>query len=274
MRAWDAIAIVNALSTDLTAAVRWGGALWRQTYREGRKVSETERVRDLTPDEKTGIDVAFTPDFSILEPAVWDADRIAGRLQELAYLLDTHTYTLHDQRTGRHETFHEPEGLSALVKAINHDHMPLHPVIGAGKMFESIDSRQNLYKLHLGFALQYHEGKHHTAKIYANLETHWGNGIEGGTHLDGFKNGFKKALNAYASQVCGTPSKLRWNKLRAGLTFAIAVKHPQLAFLSSTRSIIGNSELSELMEQLVYQTLIAEPAALEAIYSHLQAKSL
>jgi len=166
------VSVVNALSEWLEVEVKRGGRIYRQRFSRGTPVTDLEVVGE---GEGTGTRVTFKPDPQIFETVDFDADIIAHRLQELAFLNKGVRLTLYDERDGRREEFQYDGGLKSFVQHLNRNKEVLHPdVIYVEKMAGDIG---------VEVALQYNTGYNETVLSFCNnINTH-----EGGTHLTGFR---------------------------------------------------------------------------------------
>ncbi|MCF0204182.1 MAG: DNA topoisomerase IV subunit B, partial [Muribaculaceae bacterium] len=89
------VSCVNALSTYLRAEVRRGGKIYMQEYSCGIPKADVAVVGDC---EDHGTTIYFHPDASIFQETVYEYDRLANRLRDLAFLNKGITLTLTDLR--------------------------------------------------------------------------------------------------------------------------------------------------------------------------------
>ena len=111
------MSVVNALSKEMSAEVRRGGKIYRQTYAYGKITSEVTVIGDC-PETETGTTIHFLPDETIFkEGTVYDFNIIAKRLSELSFLNRGIDLTLIDKREGQEksEQFLHPNGISEFV---------------------------------------------------------------------------------------------------------------------------------------------------------------
>ncbi|MGO1455978.1 MAG: DNA topoisomerase IV subunit B, partial [Lacticaseibacillus paracasei] len=69
--------------------------------------------------EPNGTTITFKPDPTIFQTTVFSYDTLAERLRESAFLLKNITINLTDERTGKHDSYHYPDGLVSFVKYLN-----------------------------------------------------------------------------------------------------------------------------------------------------------
>lgn len=103
-------------------------------------------------------------------------------------------------------------------------------------------------------AMQWNTG--YTDSTYAfanNIHTQ-----EGGTHLDGFKNGLTRTMNDYARAkgvLKDKDANLSGDDVREGLTAVISVKLHDPQFEGQTKTKLGNMEIRPLVQGAVTQGL-------------------
>src|SRR5690606_31951372 len=75
--------VVNALSERMVVEVHRGGAIWKQSYMRGVPQHDVEKIGET---HIAGTKTTFWPDAEIFETTIIDADVIATRLREMAFL--------------------------------------------------------------------------------------------------------------------------------------------------------------------------------------------
>ena len=111
--------VVNALSTQLDVSVHRNGKIHYQEYRRGHVVSDLAVIGDT---DRHGTTVHFTPDPEIFtETTVFDFDKLAKRIQELAFLNRGLRISITDKREGieQEKHYHYEGGISSYVEFIN-----------------------------------------------------------------------------------------------------------------------------------------------------------
>ncbi len=251
--------VVNALSTWLTVDVylNWTHYYMRFTSTVDPK---TGKIHAGEPDgplqtigntRKRGTLVRFMPDPSIFEDVNFNAETVARRLQEIAYLNRGLKITLKDERTSdpqkKERVFHFLGGIMDYVRYLNADKTVLtDDVIYLEGTRDDIICRA---------AVQYNDGYTESLFSYVNnIPT-----PEGGTHETGFKSAFTKVLNDYARRIGVLKEKdanLSGEDFREGLTcvLTVMVKNPQ--FEGQTKGRLGNSEVRPIVENLISEKLI------------------
>jgi DNA gyrase subunit B len=237
------VSVVNALSETLLLEIRRDGRVWRQTYRCG--VPEAPIVA-AEPTETTGTRVRFYPDPAIFTVLEFEAESLAQRLRELAFLNRGVLILLLDERTGKETRLQYEGGIRSFVEHLNQNRNPLHPepiyltqVREGGKTEEKVE-----------IALQWTDGYQEQVFCFTNTI----NNRDGGTHLAGFRAALTRSINAYASES-GLARDLKENlageDVREGLTAVVSVKIVDPKFSSQTKDKLVSSEVKAWVEQAV-----------------------
>jgi DNA gyrase subunit B len=244
------ISVVNALSTQVDIEVHLHNKIWRQHY-------ERSVPGPLIEDgdvEGTGTTVTFWADGEIFETTTYNAETIARRLQEMAFLNKGLSITLRDERVSDEEThedadgqaarvkertYHYPGGLEDFVKHINHTREAIHAsVIG----FEAQGDG-----LQVEVAMQWNTGYSESVYTFANTI----NTAEGGTHEEGFRAALTRVVNVYAREKKLLKEKdqnLTGDDIREGLAAIISIKLAEPQFEGQTKQKLGNTEAKTFVQ--------------------------
>jgi DNA gyrase subunit B len=243
------VSCVNALSKYLKAEVHREGKIWVQEYSIGKPKGDVEIIGDS---EKTGTIVTFKPDTNIFLVTKYKYEILAARLRELAFLNAGIRLTIIDERETKEDgsfktnTYFSEEGLKEFVEYLDETRVKLiDDVI-------HISSEKNGMPVEI--ALQYNTSFSENIHSYVNNI----NTIEGGTHLTGFRRGLTRTLKNYADQS-GMLAKLKidinGDDFREGLTAVISVKVAEPQFEGQTKTKLGNSDVSAVVDQAVSEML-------------------
>ncbi|MBU8817286.1 DNA topoisomerase IV subunit B, partial [Mycolicibacterium goodii] len=167
------VSVVNALSTRLEVVIHRDGHEWHQHYDHSVPATLTRG----NPSDRTGTTVRFWADPEVFETTTYNAETIARRLQEMAFLNKGLVLTLTDQREPEPQTrtFHHPGGLIDYVTHINRVKDAIQPSIIA------FDGKGPGHEVEI--AMQWNAGYSESVHTFANtINTH-----EGGTHEEGFR---------------------------------------------------------------------------------------
>jgi len=243
------VSCVNALSTQLEVTVFRKGKIWQQVYRQGAPQAP---VATIGESDRTGTTVHFMPDNTIFTEHEYRFDILAARLRELAYLNKGIRITLKDERDTDDEgeprfvDFYSEGGLIEFVQYLDATREPLidNPIYSSGERDAVV----------VELALQYNTGFNENIHSYVNNI----NTIEGGTHVAGFRRALTRTFKAYADKT----GILEKNKIsvtgddfREGLTALISVKVPEPQFEGQTKTKLGNSEVSGIVDTVTGEVL-------------------
>lgn len=246
------VSCVNALSTLLTVEVRRQGKVYSQTYERGKPVAPVAVVGET---DTTGTTTTFRPDNTIFQVTEFNAEILAARLRELAFLNKNILLTLTDKRemvengNGPHhmtEEFFSERGLMEFVEYLDGNRERL--------IEKTIYINHDKGEVPVELALQYNTSFSENVHSYVNNI----NTIEGGTHLAGFRRGLTRTLKKYAEDS-GMTSKLKFDingdDFREGLTSVISVKVAEPQFEGQTKTKLGNSEVMGFVDNAVSTAL-------------------
>ncbi len=239
------VSCVNALSSDLKAEVHRDGKIYVQEFKIGKPVAP---LKEVGTTDQTGTIVTFLPDNSIFITSHYKYSILANRLRELSFLNKGIEINLTDRREKdaegnfKYERFHSERGLEEFVEFIDEARERL-----IDKVIH-ITTEKNGVPVEI--ALQYNSSFSENIYSYVNNI----NTIEGGTHLTGFRRGLTRTLKAWADKS-GMLSKLKFDingdDFREGLTAVISVKVAEPQFEGQTKTKLGNSDISLVVDQAV-----------------------
>src|SRR5215475_5057242 len=159
------VSCVNALSERLELEIWRKGFTWQQEYACGIPKAPLKQAGKAG--KKTGTQVTFKPDGTIMDVTVFNYDTLAQRLRELAFLNKGLTIKLSDERVEppkAHE-FHYSGGIAEFIKHLNKGKSVLHekPI-----HFEAEREMGNGGMLTMEVALQYNDGYSESIFSFAN----------------------------------------------------------------------------------------------------------
>lgn len=235
--------VVNALSERLFVTVHREGKTHHQEYTRGVPDGPLKVVGKT---DKTGTEITFYPDFTIMEKNKWNYDVILDRLRHAAYLTKGISTSLYDEARGLRYGFYFEGGIQSYVKHLN-----------VGK--EVVDDDvfyvdKTIDDVQIEIALQYSDVYTETVKAFANNVYN----PDGGTHLTGFRSALTRVINDYArknSLLKEKEENLSGEDTREGLTSVILVKLPDPQFEGQTKNKLGNPEIRGLVEQVLAEYL-------------------
>jgi DNA gyrase subunit B len=244
------ISVVNALSTRVDVEVHRNGTIYRQQYLH----SEPNPLTEHGATEGDGTTITFWADDEIFETTTYNAETIARRLQEMAFLNKGLTMSLRDERVSEEETVEDadgqparvkdrvycyPGGLEDFVKHINHTREAIHSNVIA---FEAKGEG-----LEVEVAMQWNTGYSESVYTFANTI----NTAEGGTHEEGFRAALTRVVNVYAREkklLKEKDTNLTGDDVREGLAAIISIKLAEPQFEGQTKQKLGNTEAKTFVQ--------------------------
>jgi DNA gyrase subunit B len=249
------VSCVNALSKKLLVTVQREGKIFEQQYHTG---IPDYTVRETGVSDKTGTHVHFWPDETIFQETVYRKEILEGRLRELSYLNKRIQITLHDLREldddGKtySKSFYSEGGIIEFVEMLDRNGNR-NPLIPAPLYVDGFDAGSNIA---VEVALTYNDDfKEHIFSYVNNINT-----IEGGTHVTGFRQALTRVFKTYGDKQ-GLFEKakvlIEGDDFREGLSAIISVKVPEPQFEGQTKTKLGNSEVSGIVQTTVARALEA-----------------
>ena len=257
--------VVNALSEWLEVEVSRDGHIHRQRFTRGNIDTELEIVGDTN---ETGTLVKFKADPEVFtETTEYEFETLQRRLRETAFLNAGLKLTLTDSRDPENiveEVYCYEGGIGSFVEYIN-ESRGLTPLHDSAIHFSSVSGDRSAE-----VALMYNDGYNETILSFANnVRT-----VDGGTHETGFKTALTRVFNDYGKKyniLKDGDKKLSGDDVREGLTAVISVKLTEAEFEGQTKGKLGNTDITPLVSQTVYEKLTTyfeeNPAVIKAIFN-------
>ena len=249
------VSCVNALSTKLVVTVHREGKIFEQEYKIG---VPQYAVRETGESAITGTKVHFWPDTTIFQESVYKREILEGRLRELSFLNKRINITLTDLRELDENgapfvsTFYSEGGIIDFVELLDKQ-ANRNAIIPKPLYVEGLDEATNVA---VEVALTYNDDfKEHIFSYVNNINT-----IEGGTHVTGFRQALTRVFKSYGDKE-GLFEKAKvaveGDDFREGLSAIISVKVPEPQFEGQTKTKLGNSEVSGVVQTTVARALEA-----------------
>jgi len=249
------VSCVNALSRVLQVTVQREGKIFEQEYHIG---VPQYPVREIGVSDKTGTKVHFWPDTNIFTASVFKKEILEARLRELSFLNKGIRIILNDLRelddNGATYTnvFYSEGGIIEFVELIdrNGKRSPILPQV------IYMDGRDEASNVAVEVAMIYNDSyNEHIFSYVNNINT-----IEGGTHVTGFRRAITRVFTSYGKKEGmfeRAKVDVEGDDFREGLSTIISVKVPEPQFEGQTKTKLGNSEVSGIVETTVSRTLEA-----------------
>ena len=237
--------VVNALSEWAEVTIQRDGGIYEMKFQRGKTVETLTKIGDS---KKTGTKVRFLADSTIFETLEYDFSTLEERFREIAFLNKGLHITIEDQRNDeelKKSEFCFEGGLVSFVEYLNKNKEKIHPT----PIYVEKDG-----EVPVEIAIQY------TTAYSENIITFVNNinTIEGGTHLEGFKRGITKVFNDYARAhniLKEKDSNLLGEDIREGMTAVISVKVKEPQFEGQTKTKLGNSNVTGIVQSMVVEVL-------------------
>ena len=237
--------VVNALSEWTEVEICLDGGKYKMKFERGKTIEPLKRIGDS---DKTGTTVTFLADDTIFETTNYEYKVLEERFREIAFLTKGLRIKIEDLReeTPLKADFCFEGGLNSFVEYMNQNKEKLHktPIY-----IEKTDG-----EVPVEIAIQYTTA--YSENIYTfvnNINT-----VEGGTHLEGFKRALTKVFNDYARRhniLKEKDSNLQGEDIREGITAVISVKVKEPQFEGQTKTKLGNSNVTGIVQSMVNEAL-------------------
>ncbi len=249
------VSCVNALSTKLIVTVNREGKVFQQEYSIGKP---QYAVKEIGVSDTTGTTVHFWPDGSIFTETEYHRSILESRLRELAYLNKKINITLIDKRelddnnAPVTKNFYSEGGITEFITMLDKS-AGRNPLIPNVLSVEAHDENTNVA---VDVALNYNDSySEHIYSYVNNINT-----IEGGTHVAGFRRALTRVFKSYGDKnglFEKAKVEIEGDDFREGLSAIISVKVPEPQFEGQTKTKLGNSEVSGVVDSTLSKSLVA-----------------
>ena len=233
--------VVNALSTHMVAEVYRDGKIHHIEFDTGKTVKPLEVIGKT---DKVGTSITFYPDPAIFkETTTFDYDWVVNYLRHQAYLTKGILATVHDERTGKSDSFYFEGGIKSYVRRLNDG----KEVLGGGDIFYVEKAIEDSV---VEIAVQYNDGLAETMRPFANNVLT----PDGGMHVVGFRTALNRTINDYARKnglLKEKDENLTGDDIKEGLAAVILVKLPDPQFEGQTKNKLGNPEVRGYVDKVM-----------------------
>jgi DNA gyrase subunit B len=242
------VSAVNAVSEWMEVTIHRGGTIFHQRYEAGVPVSPLAEIGSC---DDTGTLIVFKPDLGIFTNITeFDFEQIDTRLKETSFLNAGLKIEITDSRSeDPHVSAHHYEGgLSEYVSQINASREILHSDV------IQISGEKDVEKgtVTVDLALQWSNAFSESIRCYTNIIRN----KDGGTHMSGLRTALTSCLNSYAKKRNMLKGDaLSGDDVREGLAAIVSVKHPDPSFSSQTKDKLVSSEVTGIVQTVVYEKL-------------------
>ena len=242
------VSAVNAVSEWMEMTIHRDGVVYLQRYVKG---VPTKPLEEIGTCDDTGTHISFKPDLTIFTDVVeFNLEEIETRVSETAFLNAGLKITILDVRGEEpHQAEHLYEGgLSEYVGQLNERREVLHADVITISGEKEID--KGLVEVEL--ALQWSDAFSESIRCYTNIIRN----KDGGTHMSGLRTALTSSINSYAKKKnLLKGDSLSGDDVREGLAAVVSVKHPDPSFSSQTKDKLVSSEVTGIVQTIVYDKL-------------------
>ncbi|DAC45107.1 MAG TPA: DNA topoisomerase IV subunit B [Candidatus Poseidoniales archaeon] len=224
------------------------GIIYFQRYEAGVPV---DALKEIGTCDDTGTKISFRPDLSIFTDITeFDFQEVDTRIGETAFLNAGLKITINDERE---ESVHVSEhlyegGLSEYVSQLNERREVLHSDVIKIKGDKEIEKGN----VEVELALQWSDAFSESIRCYTNIIRN----KDGGTHMSGLRTALTSSVNSYAKKKkLLKGDALSGDDVREGLAAVVSVKHPDPSFSSQTKDKLVSSEVTGIVQTIVYDKL-------------------
>ena len=235
------VSVVNALSIRLIAQVKRDGGVYQMEFSRGKT---TKKIEKIGKSSTTGTTIIFWPDPEIFESVEFDHDTLQRHFRQTAFLNRNLKITYTDERGEEPvvETFQYKGGIVDFAKYLTEG----KEVINAKPIYFETTAEDGEVEVALQWSTSYNENVRSFAN---NIDT-----VEGGTHLEGFRNALTRTMNDYARKQNILKEKdenLSGDDCREGLCAIVSVRLHSPQFEGQTKAKLGNPEVRSLVQSAV-----------------------
>ena len=242
------VSAVNAVSEWMEMTIHRDGIVYFQRYEAGVPV---EPLKEIGQCKDTGTLISFKPDLSIFTDIVeFDFEEVDTRVGETAFLNAGLRITIVDLRGSEpHSSEHLYKGgLSEYVSQLNERREVLHEEVIKIKGEKEIEKGD----VEVELALQWSDAFSESIRCYTNIIRN----KDGGTHMSGLRTALTSSVNLYAKKKkLLKGDALSGDDVREGLAAVVSVKHPDPSFSSQTKDKLVSSEVTGIVQTIVYDKL-------------------
>ena len=242
------VSAVNAVSEWMEMTIHREGKIYFQRYEAGVPVEDLKEIGEC---KDTGTLIAFKPDLSIFTDIVeFDFEEVDTRVGETAFLNAGLKITILDERgVDPHRSEHLYEGgLSEYVSQLNERREVLHEDIIKIRGNKEIEKGD----VEIELAMQWSNAFSESIRCYTNIIRN----KDGGTHMSGLRTALTSSVNSYAKKKkLLKGDSLSGDDVREGLAAIVSIKHPDPSFSSQTKDKLVSSEVTGIVQTIVYDKL-------------------
>jgi DNA gyrase subunit B len=241
---------VNAVSEWFKVEVTRDGKIHAMSFERGVTKQKLHVIAEVKSKKQTGTLITFKPDPEIfLETTEFKAERLIGRLNDLAYINAPLSFTFLDERNenARPIQIVHPKGIEDFVSRLVENKNVVHP--------KPILIKGTRERIIVEIGLHYTDTYNEQLLCYTNAVPN----PDGGAHSSGFRSSLTRAINQYAknnSLIKDKEPPITGNDVLEGLAAVVSVKHPDPRFESQTKVKLISPEVESIVGSVSYEGLM------------------
>lgn len=237
------VSVVNALSLRLEAKVKRGGKVYAIAYENGEKVEDLHEIGSCAKKE-TGTAIKFTIDGQYFDSPKFNVNSLKHLLKAKAVLCHGLKVNYSNLMDNENLCFFHDGNLGEYLLTQSLDRA-IEP-----KMPYSVDVKEKDYEIEFAVCWEVSDNfSHKLSESFVNLIPT----IEGGTHVNGFRQGILAAMREFCDLHSLLPRNLKitaediWE--RCSYVLAVKIKDPQ--FAGQTKEKLSSRHCASLVEGIV-----------------------
>lgn len=235
------ISVVNALSKKLEVTIRRDGQIYHMSFANGDKLTPL-KVIGKTDKKNTGTGVRFWPDEKYFDTAKVAVNKLKHTLRAKAVLCAGLRVTFKDESTNHEEEWYYENGLSHYLEESigSAERLPEEPFLGS---FTSDNEAVDWATCWLV------NGGNIVSESYVNLIPT----IQGGTHVNGFRQGLSDALRDFCEfrNLLPRGIKLSPEDIWEQCAHVVSVKLHEPQFAGQTKERLSSRECATFVSGVV-----------------------
>lgn len=234
------ISVVNALSEHVSVTVKRNGEVVQMQFSNGDKISELEKI-DSCKKNVTGTTICFLPNSKYFDNPAFHIGQIQHSLKAKAVLCPNVYIEFINHQNGETQSWQYPDGLVEYLQQHITDNTILSSIVN-GDIHDGTS--------HCTWALQWLETQaSEIGESYVNLIPT----PQGGTHVNGFRNGILIAIRDFCELRKLLPKglTLRAEDLIHGCCFVLSLKIQDPQFTGQTKERLSSREAALLVQNIV-----------------------
>lgn len=236
------VSVVNALSLRLEAKVKRDGKIYAIAYEHGDRCEDLREIGTCKKKD-TGTDIKFSADPSYFDSPKFNLKALKYLLKAKAVLCRGLTVTYTDNTTGETLRFEHEGSLPDYLRNQLQD-TPTIPQVPFG-----VDVRGEDHEIECAVCWDDQPGQRRVTESFVNLIPT----VEGGTHVNGFRQGLLLAVREFCELHSLLPRNLKitgddiWE--HCSYVLAIKIRDPQ--FMGQTKEKLSSRHCASLVEGII-----------------------